>query len=67
VKALLLRSLLVAVLVGPAIRLINKVTSLQDGVKYDPPISAAEPAAGTTPCPTETRCNRRDIIELARH
>jgi hypothetical protein len=42
VKALLLRSLLVAVLVGRAIRFINKVTSLQDGVKYDPPL--AQPA-----------------------
>jgi hypothetical protein len=42
VKALLLRSLLVAILVGPAIGLISKVASLQGGIKYDPPVSEAE-------------------------
>ena len=41
-KALLLRSLLVAILVGPAIGLISKVASLQGGIKYDPPVSEAE-------------------------
>ena len=41
-KALLLRSLLVAVLVGPAIGLVSKVASLQGGTKYDPPLSEAE-------------------------
>ena len=41
-KALLLRSLLVALLVGPAIDLITTVASLKGGTKYDPPISEAE-------------------------
>ncbi len=41
-KALLLRSLLVAVLAGPAIALVSKVASLQGGIKYDPPLSQAE-------------------------
>jgi hypothetical protein len=42
VKALLLRSLLVAILIGPAICLISKVASLHAGTKYDPPLSEAE-------------------------
>jgi hypothetical protein len=42
VKALLLSSLFVAVLVGPAIGLVSKVASLQGGTKYDPPLSKAE-------------------------
>ena len=41
-KALLFRSLLVAVLVGPAIGLVSEVASLQGGMKYDPPLSEAE-------------------------
>ncbi|MBZ5598831.1 MAG: hypothetical protein LAN83_10945 [Acidobacteriia bacterium] len=41
-KALLLRSLLVAVLAGPAISFVSKVASLQGGTKYDPPLSEAE-------------------------
>ncbi len=41
-KALLLRSLLVAVLVGPAIDLIGTVVRLKGGMKYDPPINEAE-------------------------
>lgn len=41
-KALLLRSLLVAVLVGPAIGFVSKVTLIQGGVKYEPPVSEAE-------------------------
>ena len=41
-KALLLRSLFVAVLVGPAICLVSTVASLQGGTKYDPPVSEAE-------------------------
>ena len=42
VKDLLLRSLLVAVLVGPAIGFVSKVTLIQGGVKYEPPVSEAE-------------------------
>jgi hypothetical protein len=42
VKALLLRSLLVAVLVGPAINLVSTFTLLHRATKYDPPISEAE-------------------------
>jgi hypothetical protein len=41
-KALLLRSLLVAVLVGPAIGFVSNVASLRGGTKYDPPLSEAE-------------------------
>ena len=41
-KALLLRSLFVAVLVGPAIGLVSIVASLQGGTKYDPPLSQSE-------------------------
>lgn len=41
-KALLLRSLLIAVLVGPAIGFISKVASIRGGIKYDPPFSEAE-------------------------
>ena len=41
-KALLLRSLLVAVLAGPAICLVSTVASIQGGTKYDPPVSEAE-------------------------
>lgn len=41
-KALLLRSLLVAVLVGPAIDLVRTVASFHRGEKYDPPVSEAE-------------------------
>jgi hypothetical protein len=38
-KALLLRSLLVAVLVGPAINLVSTFAMLRGGIKYDPPLS----------------------------
>ena len=41
-KALLLRSLLVAVLVGPAIDLMSTFTLFHRATKYDPPISEAE-------------------------
>ena len=41
-KTLLLRSLLVAVLVGSAIGLVSEVTRFQKGTKYDPPLSEAE-------------------------
>jgi hypothetical protein len=41
-KALLLRSLLVAVLVGPAINLVSTFTLFRRATKYDPPISEAE-------------------------
>ena len=41
-KALLLRSLLVAVLVGPAIVVVNKVILMQGGMKYEPGVSEAE-------------------------
>ena len=41
-KALLLRSLLVAVLVGPAINVVSTVALFRRGTKYDPPISEAE-------------------------
>lgn len=41
-KALLLRCLLVAILVGPAIGLISKVASIRGGIKYDPPLSETE-------------------------
>jgi hypothetical protein len=42
VKALLLRSLLVAILVGPAINLLTTFTLFRGGTKYDPPVSEAE-------------------------
>jgi len=42
VKALLLRSLLVAVLVGPAINLVSTFTLFHGATKYDPPVSEAE-------------------------
>jgi hypothetical protein len=41
-KGLFLRSLLVAILVGPAIGLVSKVASLQGGTKYESPLSADE-------------------------
>jgi hypothetical protein len=41
-KALLLRSLLIAVLIGPAIDLVRTVVSFRGGTKYDPPLSEAE-------------------------
>jgi hypothetical protein len=41
-KALLLRSLLIAVLVGPAIDLVRTVASFHSGTRYDPPLSEAE-------------------------
>ena len=41
-KALLLRSLLIAVLVGPAIDLIRTVALFHSGTRYDPPLSEAE-------------------------
>ncbi len=41
-KALLLRSLLVAVLLGPAINLLSAFTSFHGGIKFDPPVSEAE-------------------------
>ena len=41
-KALLLRSLLVAVLVGPAINLVSTFTFFLRATKYDPPVSEAE-------------------------
>ena len=41
-KALLLRSVLVAVLLGPAIGFVSKITSMQGGTKYEPPLSEAE-------------------------
>lgn len=41
-KALLLRSLLVAVLVGPATTLVSTFTLFHRATKYDPPISEAE-------------------------
>ena len=41
-KALLLRSLLVAVLVGPVINLVSTFTLFHRAEKYDPPISEAE-------------------------
>jgi hypothetical protein len=42
VKVLLLRSLLVAVLVGPAINLVSTFTLFHRAIKYDPPVSEAE-------------------------
>jgi hypothetical protein len=41
-RALFLHSLLLAVLVGPTIGLATKFTTLQGGIKYDPPMSEAE-------------------------
>lgn len=41
-KALLLRSLLVAVLVGPAINFVSTFTLFHRATKYYPPISEAE-------------------------
>lgn len=41
-KALLIRSLLVAVLIGPVIDVGRTVASLKGGTKYEPPISEAE-------------------------
>ncbi len=40
-KALLVRSLLVAVLVGPAIDLVSTFTLFHSATKYDPPINEA--------------------------
>jgi hypothetical protein len=42
VKILLLRSLLVAILIGPAISFVSKVTSIQGAMKYEPPLSETE-------------------------
>jgi hypothetical protein len=42
VKTLLLRSLLIAVLVGPAINLVSTFTLFHDATTYDPPVSEAE-------------------------
>jgi len=42
VKALFLRSLLVAVLVGPAINIVGTLALFHRGVKYDPPVSETE-------------------------
>jgi len=41
-KALLLRSLLIAVLVGPATDLVHTFVSFHGGMRYDPPLSEAE-------------------------
>lgn len=41
-KARLLRALLVAILIGPAIGLTSKVASIRGGIKFDPPLSEAE-------------------------
>lgn len=41
-KSLLVRSLLVAVLVGPAINLVSTFTLFRRATKYDPPVSEAE-------------------------
>ncbi len=41
-KALFLRSLLMAVLVGATIGLVSKVVRLNGGFKYDPPVSESE-------------------------
>jgi hypothetical protein len=41
-KALLLRSLLVAVLVGPAIDLVSTFAMFRGATKYDPPLSETE-------------------------
>jgi hypothetical protein len=41
-KGLFLRSLLIAILIGPAIGFVSKVTSIQGGTKYEPPVSADE-------------------------
>jgi hypothetical protein len=42
VKALLLRSLLAAVLVGPAINIVSTIMMFHRATKYDPPISEVE-------------------------
>jgi hypothetical protein len=42
VKALLVRSLLVAVLVGPAINLVSTFALFRHATKYDPPVSESE-------------------------
>ncbi len=41
-KALLVRSLLVAILVGPAIDVVRIIVLFRRATKYDPPISEAE-------------------------
>ena len=41
-KALLLRSLLAAVLVGPAINIVSTIMMFHRATKYDPPISEVE-------------------------
>lgn len=41
-RALLLRSLLVAILVGTAIDFVSRVASFRGGMKYEPPFSVAE-------------------------
>jgi hypothetical protein len=42
VKTLLLRSLLVAVLIGTAIGFVSKVAPIEGGIEYEPPLSDAE-------------------------
>jgi len=42
VKALLLRCLLAAVLIGPAIALISELASFHWATKYEPPLTEAE-------------------------
>ena len=41
-RTVFLRSLLAAVLIGPAIGLLSELASLRDATKYDPPLSEAE-------------------------
>jgi hypothetical protein len=42
VKSLLVRSLLVALLIGPAINLVSTIALLHRATRYDPPITEAE-------------------------
>ena len=41
-KALLLRSLVAALLIGPAIGFVNEVVSIHNATQYEPPLSTAE-------------------------
>jgi hypothetical protein len=41
-KALFFRSLIAAILLGPAIGFVSELASLRGGIKYEPPLSEAE-------------------------
>jgi hypothetical protein len=41
-KALFFRSLIAAILLGPAIGFVSQLVSFRGGIKYEPPVSEAE-------------------------